>query len=70
LYVDFSVVVHALQNAKDGGVAGWRLVQEIRRLLELEWKIKEYYLYRETNTYVDALANIRCEHCPDLCTFV
>jgi hypothetical protein len=30
------VVVHALQNAKDGGVARWRLVQEIRRLLALE----------------------------------
>jgi hypothetical protein len=30
------VVVHALQNANDGSVAGWRLVQEIRKLLALE----------------------------------
>jgi hypothetical protein len=35
-------------------------------LLALEWKIKEYHLYRETNFYVDVLANIWCEYCPDL----
>lgn len=62
LHVDSSMVVHTLQFHKDGSLVGWRLIQKIRRLLALEWKIKVCHSYRETNACADALAYIGCDH--------
>jgi len=66
LHVDSSVVVRTLQTTKDGSVVGWRLIQEIRRLLALEREVKIWHSYREENSSADALANMGCEHAPGL----
>jgi hypothetical protein len=49
-----------------GSVVGWRLIQEIRKLLALDWEVKVCHFYRETNICADALANMGCEHDPGL----
>jgi len=41
-----------------GSVYGWSLLQNIRRLLELDWKIKIRHSYRETNKCTDVLVNM------------
>ncbi|MCH81618.1 ribonuclease H protein [Trifolium medium] len=69
LHVDSSVIVHKLHSNKDESVVGWRLIQEIRRLLSLEWEINVYHSYREANLCVDALANMGCDHGPG-CVFM
>jgi len=73
LDIDSSVVASTLALEEGGSVDGWSLLQNIRRLLELEWEIKIHHSYREANKCVDALANMACdggyslmlyEHCP------
>ncbi|GAU22367.1 hypothetical protein TSUD_106950 [Trifolium subterraneum] len=46
----------------DGSVVGWRLIQEIRRLLVMDWEVRICHSYRESNACVDALANLGCDH--------
>jgi ribonuclease HI len=62
LHVDSSVVVQTLNNSTGGSIVGWRLIQEIRRLLTLDWEVKVSHSYREANTCADALANMGCDH--------
>lgn len=73
LHIDFSVVASSLALREGGSVDCWSLLQNIIRLLELEWEIKIRHSYREENKYVDVLANKACdggyslmlyEHCP------
>jgi ribonuclease HI len=60
--VDSSVVNNTLNGPNKGSVVGWRLIQEIRRLLALDWEVKVCHSYREANGCADALANMGCEH--------
>ncbi|GAU11214.1 hypothetical protein TSUD_342040 [Trifolium subterraneum] len=62
LQVDSSVVAYTLNGSNAGSVIGWRLIEEIRRLLALEWEVKVCHSYREANACADALANMGCEH--------
>ncbi|XP_045810455.1 uncharacterized protein LOC123904892 [Trifolium pratense] len=66
LHIDSNVVVHTLQSDKDGSVVGWRIIQEIRRLLGMDWEVKICHSYRESNACVDALANLGCDHEPGM----
>jgi ribonuclease HI len=65
-HVDSKVVVQTLNSTNGGSVVGWRLVQEIRRLMALDWEIKVCHSYREANVCADALANMGCDHDPGL----
>ncbi|MCI33000.1 ethylene responsive transcription factor 1b, partial [Trifolium medium] len=62
VHVDSSVVVQTLNSTNGGSIVGWRLVQEIRRLLALDWDIKVCHFYREANACADTLANMSCDH--------
>jgi ribonuclease HI len=66
MHVDSSVVVHTLNSTSGGSVVGWCLIQEIRRLLALDWKIKVCHSYREANACADVLANMGSEHGPGI----
>ncbi|GAU30080.1 hypothetical protein TSUD_332490 [Trifolium subterraneum] len=66
LHIDSNVVVETLHSARDGIVVGWRIIQEIRRLLALDWDVKICHSYREASACVDALANLGCDHGPGL----
>jgi ribonuclease HI len=61
LHVDSKVVVNTISFAKGGSSTGWTLVQNIRRLLELDWEVKICHSYREANFCADALANLACD---------
>jgi ribonuclease HI len=69
VHVDSQVVVHTINNTKDGSFVGWRLIKEIRRMLELDWEVKVCHSYREANACADALANLGCNHGPELRTY-
>jgi hypothetical protein len=64
--LDSSIVVHTLNNTIGGSVVEWRLVQEIRRLLALDWDIEVCHSYCEANACADTLANMGCEHGPGI----
>jgi ribonuclease HI len=73
LHIDSWVVASTLALREGGTADGWSLLQNIRRLLELEWEIKIRHSYREANKCADALVNMTCdggysfmlyEHCP------
>ncbi|GAU35983.1 hypothetical protein TSUD_207870 [Trifolium subterraneum] len=66
LHVDSNVVVQTLQSDRDGSVVGWRLIQEIQRLLVMDWEVRICHSYRESNACVDALANLGCDHEPGM----
>ncbi|GAU23291.1 hypothetical protein TSUD_237450 [Trifolium subterraneum] len=66
LHVDSNVVVHTLQSDRDHSVVGWRFIQEIRRLLVMNWEVQICHSYRESNACVDALANLGCDHEPGM----
>jgi hypothetical protein len=67
-HVDFKVVVNTLNSDCFKGVASWRLIQKFRRLLELEWEVRvcHCHSYYKANICADKLANIGCEHEPEL----
>ena len=62
MHVDSKVIVKNLPCDGDVGVAGFRLVQKIRQLLELDWEVKVCHTYREANFCVDALAAMACRN--------
>jgi hypothetical protein len=64
VHIDSCVVVQTLNSTNGGSVIGWCLVQEIRRLLALEWKIKVCHSYQKANVCADAFANMRCDYGP------
>ncbi|XP_045792121.1 uncharacterized protein LOC123886891 [Trifolium pratense] len=66
LHIDYNVVVQKLQSDKNGSVVGWRIIQEIKRLLAMDWEVKICHSYRESNACVDLLANLRCDHEPGM----
>jgi ribonuclease HI len=61
--VDSSVVNNTLNSSNRVSVIGWRLIQEIWKLLSLDFEIKVRHSYREANVCADALVNMGCEHC-------
>ncbi|MCH79274.1 putative non-LTR retroelement reverse transcriptase [Trifolium medium] len=62
LHTDSCVVVQTLQSGREGSVVGWRLIQQIRRMLAMDWEVRICHSYREANYCADALANMGCEH--------
>ncbi|PNY05394.1 ribonuclease H [Trifolium pratense] len=66
LHIDSYVVVHTLQSDKDDSVVGWRIIQEIRRLLAMDWEVKISHSYRESNACGDTLANLGCDNEPGM----
>ncbi|MCI09496.1 putative non-LTR retroelement reverse transcriptase [Trifolium medium] len=61
LHVDSLVVVHNLKNNSSVSSMGWWLLQQIRRLLLLDWEVKICHTYREANSCAGALANLGCD---------
>ncbi|PNX78219.1 ribonuclease H [Trifolium pratense] len=55
-----------LHSARDESVVGWKIIQEIRRLLAMDWEVNICYSYRKANDCADALANLGCNHDPGL----
>ncbi|PNX54347.1 ribonuclease H [Trifolium pratense] len=66
LHIDSNVVVQKLQSDKNGSVVGWRIIQEIKRLLAMDWEVKICHSYRESNACADLLANLRCDDEPGM----
>jgi ribonuclease HI len=64
--VDSSVVNNTLNSSNRVSVIGWRLIQEIKKHLAFDWKIKVCHSNREANVCAGALVNMRCEHGPGL----
>jgi ribonuclease HI len=60
LNVDSLAVKQVLTSGSSNNLLGQNLVKNIRRLLELNWKVTVVHSYREANTLADALANIGC----------
>jgi hypothetical protein len=54
---DSQVLVKAIYFSS---LRGKTLVEKIKSLLELDWKVVVKYFYREVNQYADALANYGC----------
>ena len=73
LHVYSWVVATTLSSLKMGATIGWSLLQQIRRLLNMNQEIQICHSYKEVNTCANTLANIVCgwgftlmlyEHCP------
>ncbi|GAU43826.1 hypothetical protein TSUD_399190 [Trifolium subterraneum] len=60
LNVDSLAVKQVLTSGSSNNLLGQNLVKNIRRLLELNWKVTVEHSYRKANTCADALANIGC----------
>lgn len=54
-------MVQSVQGAT-ANVVGWSLIQDIQRMLLLDWEVKIRHNYRESNLCADALANMGCKH--------
>jgi len=61
LHVDSSAVVSTITSTKGGSAEAWSLLQNIRKLLGLNWEVRIRHSYREANASADALANMACE---------
>jgi ribonuclease HI len=61
LHIDSQVVVKMIQDNISVGSSCWSLVCQIHRLIEHDWEIRIEHSYRETNKYVNMLANIGCD---------
>jgi ribonuclease HI len=60
LHIDSLVVVQAITSNGHGSWKGRSLVEQIRRLLALDWQVVVHHSYREANQCADALANYGC----------
>ncbi|GAU39546.1 hypothetical protein TSUD_37990 [Trifolium subterraneum] len=69
--VDSIIVVQTLNSTHISSTVGWRLIQEIWQLLELDcWEIRICsHSYHEANACADALANMGCDNEPGLCVY-
>ncbi|KAK2379785.1 Polynucleotidyl transferase, ribonuclease H superfamily protein [Trifolium repens] len=79
LNVDSSVVDHVLRRQGNNSPTGSALINQIRRLMDLDWEVVVKHSYREANKCADVLANIGCtldshimyyESCPSECHLV
>lgn len=50
-----------IPGKKEGCASSWSLVSKIRRLLQSDWEVKIYHVYREANKCADVLANMGCD---------
>jgi len=46
LHVNFRVTVNSLNNKTMDSVCGWRLLQQIHMLLEMDWEVRVCHSYR------------------------
>jgi hypothetical protein len=53
-------VTRTLSNGEAINPISRGLLQEIRRLLQLDWEVKVQHTFREAKSYADVLANIGC----------
>jgi ribonuclease HI len=60
LNVDSSVVDHVLRRQGNNSPTGSALINQIRRLMDLDWEVVVKHSYRETNKCADVLVNIGC----------
>ncbi|MCH84578.1 ribonuclease H protein, partial [Trifolium medium] len=58
LEVDSEAIICSIQSKGNVNVMGWRLVQRIRQLLQLEWEVKVKHVYCDANACAYALANM------------
>jgi ribonuclease HI len=58
LSVDSQVVINSIKNGDEGNAMGYRLVQRIRQMLELNWEINISHSHREANRCADGLAEL------------
>jgi ribonuclease HI len=56
--VDSQAVINSIRKGDGGNAMGFRLVQRIRQMLELNWEVSISYNYKEANRCVDGLANL------------
>jgi hypothetical protein len=55
--------VNSLNQKVLSCVDGWRLLQLIRWLIEMNFEVKICHSYLEANKFVADLANINCDEC-------
>jgi hypothetical protein len=79
LNVDSSVVDRVLRQQGNSSPTGCAIINQIRRLLDLDWEVVVKHSYREANKCADVLADIGCtleshimyyESCPSECHLV
>jgi ribonuclease HI len=56
--VDSQIVINSIKNGDGGNAMGYRLVQRIRQMLELNWEINISHSHREANRCADGLAEL------------
>jgi ribonuclease HI len=56
--VDSQIVINSIKNEDGGNAMGYRLVQRIRQMLELNWEINISHSYREANRCADGLVKL------------
>jgi ribonuclease HI len=60
LNIDSEAVVNVVQKGRSQSVAGSVLVEQIQKMIELDWEVEVRHTYREANKCADALANYGC----------
>lgn len=66
LVVDSTSVVRTISGGGQGGMVGRRIVNDILKLLDLDWEVMISQNFREANKCVDALAAMACRQIPEL----
>jgi ribonuclease HI len=60
LNIDSEAVVRVVQTGRSQSVAGSVLVEQIYKMMSLDWEVEVRHTYREANKCADALANYGC----------
>ncbi|GAU46467.1 hypothetical protein TSUD_402340 [Trifolium subterraneum] len=60
LEIDSAIVVDAVNSGETNSAMGIALIRSIRRIIALNWNVKVYHSYRESNLCADAFANLGC----------
>jgi hypothetical protein len=56
--VDLQAIINSIRKGDGGNAMSFKLVQRIRQMLELSWKVSISYNYREASRCADSLANL------------
>jgi ribonuclease HI len=60
LNIDSEAVVRVVQTGRSQSTAGGVLVEQISKMMSLDWEVEVRHTYREANKCADALANYGC----------
>jgi ribonuclease HI len=60
LNIDSATVVGVIKKGKDNSLSVSSLLNQIWRMMDLDWQVEISHMYREANKCADALANIGC----------